>query len=125
MGMDPGAAFQYMNKYNLASGLAMGSSKDIEIVVRQAGVANPFITWEKQTTYNVGFDSYLFNDTFHLNTEFFYNKRSDILAPRNASVPDYTGLQIPDENIAEVRSEERSVGKECVGRCRSRWWPVH
>src|SRR3546814_16865179 len=24
-----------------------------------------------------------------------------------------------------VRSEERRVGKECVGTCRYRWWPVH
>src|SRR3546814_20457383 len=24
-----------------------------------------------------------------------------------------------------LRSEERRVGKECVGTCRSRWWPVH
>jgi TonB-linked outer membrane protein, SusC/RagA family len=104
MGMDPGAAFQYMNKYNLNTGVAMGSGKDIEIVVRQAGVANPFITWEKQTTYNLGFDSYFLEDKFHLNTEFFYNKRSDILAPRNASVPDYTGLELPDENIAEVEN---------------------
>src|SRR3546814_18025406 len=23
------------------------------------------------------------------------------------------------------RSEERRVGKECVSRCRSRWWPYH
>src|SRR3546814_15696185 len=23
------------------------------------------------------------------------------------------------------RSEERSVGKECVSTCRSRWWPYH
>src|SRR3546814_20614895 len=26
---------------------------------------------------------------------------------------------------AAVRSEERRVGKECVGTCRSRWWPYH
>src|SRR3546814_16101444 len=24
-----------------------------------------------------------------------------------------------------VRSEERRVGKECVSKCRSRWWPAH
>src|SRR3546814_17306397 len=24
-----------------------------------------------------------------------------------------------------IRSEERSVGKECVITCRSRWWPYH
>src|SRR3546814_6853816 len=23
------------------------------------------------------------------------------------------------------RSDERSVGKECVSTCRSRWWPYH
>lgn len=102
MGMDPGDAFQYMNKYTLNTGVAMGSAKDIEIVVRQAGVANPFITWEKQTTYNLGFDSYFLNNKFHLNTDFFYAKRTDILAPRNASVPEFTGLQLPSENIASV-----------------------
>src|SRR3546814_16794659 len=26
---------------------------------------------------------------------------------------------------AELRSEERRVGTECVGRCRSRWSPEH
>lgn len=102
MGMDPGAAFQYQNKYQLSTGMTLGSGKVVETVVQQAGVANPFITWEKQTTYNLGFDSQFFNNKFFLNTEFFLNKRSDILAPRNASVPGFTGLALPDENIAEV-----------------------
>src|SRR3546814_7736486 len=26
---------------------------------------------------------------------------------------------------AMARSEERRVGKECVSKCRSRWWPYH
>src|SRR3546814_11284930 len=25
----------------------------------------------------------------------------------------------------DIRSEERSGGKECVSTCRSRWWPYH
>src|SRR3546814_12200288 len=25
----------------------------------------------------------------------------------------------------QCRSEERRVGKECVSKCRSRWWPYH
>ena len=28
-------------------------------------------------------------------------------------------------NIANVRSEERRVGKECASMCRSRWSPYH
>src|SRR3546814_15033005 len=27
--------------------------------------------------------------------------------------------------VAQLRSEERRVGKECVSTCRSRWWPYH
>ncbi|MGQ7871325.1 TonB-dependent receptor [Sunxiuqinia sp. sy24] len=102
MGMDPGDPFQFMNKYILASGLTLGSDKVVETVVRQEGVANPFITWEKQTTYNLGFESQLLDNMFSLNADFFYSKRSDILASRDASVPEFTGLALPDENIAEV-----------------------
>lgn len=102
MGMDPGDPFQYMNKYVLGTGLTMGTGKVVETVVQQSGVANPNITWEKQTTYNIGFESQLLDNMFSFNAEFFYSKRSDILAPRDASVPQFTGLALPDENIAEV-----------------------
>ena len=27
--------------------------------------------------------------------------------------------------VIHLRSEERRVGKECVGKCRSRWSPYH
>src|SRR3546814_12207795 len=33
--------------------------------------------------------------------------------------------KITDAKLAEGRSEERRVGKECVGTCRSRWSPYH
>src|SRR3546814_14261387 len=36
---------------------------------------------------------------------------------------DFSGL--PRENIRETRSEERRVGKECVSKGRSGWWPDH
>lgn len=103
MGMDPGSSFQYMNKYGLTtSGMVWGSGKVLETGVTQLGVANSAITWEKQKTKNIGFDSKFLNDMFHLNAEFFYNIREDILAPRDASVPRFTGIALPDENIARV-----------------------
>src|SRR3546814_2204122 len=37
-------------------------------------------------------------------------------------------LKIPGpllDRMAVIRSEERRVGKECVGTCRSRWSPKH
>lgn len=102
MGMDPGAAFQYINKYTLGTGLTVGDDREVKTKISQASLANPDITWEKQKTYNLGFESEFFNSAFFLNADVFYNKRSDILTSRNASVPEYSGLALPDENIAIV-----------------------
>src|SRR5699024_2182367 len=102
IGMDPGDPFQYVNKYELNKGMIFSTDKVVETVVQQSGVANPNITWEKQTTMNIGFDAQLWNNLIHMSTEFFYNKREDILTPRDASIPGFTGLQLPDENIARV-----------------------
>src|SRR3546814_17249423 len=40
------------------------------------------------------------------------------------------GIEVPGVDAttsrqAQVRSEERRVGKECVSKCRSRWSPYH
>ncbi len=102
MGMDPGTAFQYMNSFGLGAGMSFGTSGAIESVVGPPTIANPNITWETQTTRNIGFESKWLNDLIHFNFEFFKNKREDILAARDASVPDFTGLSLPNENIARV-----------------------
>src|SRR3546814_16192354 len=39
------------------------------------------------------------------------------------NVSDWTGSYVKFD--AELRSDERRVGKECVSRCRSRWSPYH
>ncbi len=102
MGMDPGDPFQYMNKFGVSPGMVFGVGTTIESTVGPPTIANPNITWETQTTRNIGFDSKFINDLFHLNAEIFFNKREDILAARDASVPNFTGLSLPNENIARV-----------------------
>jgi TonB-linked SusC/RagA family outer membrane protein len=102
LGMDPTSPFQYMDKYGIGTGMTFGTTGSIQTVVGPPSVANPLIHWETQKTYNVGFDSKFNNDKFHLNAEVFYNKRENILFPRNASVPNFTGLVLPAENIGQV-----------------------
>jgi len=102
MGMDPGDAFQYMNSYGVSSGMVFGTGSTIELCVGPPTVANKVITWETQTTYNIGFESKFLSDLISLNVDYFYNIREDILAPRDASVPNFTGLSLPSENIARV-----------------------
>jgi hypothetical protein len=105
MGMDPGNPFQYTNSYGLGSGMVFGTGSSIETAVGPPVIANPVITWETQTTQNVGFESKFANDLFHLNFEYFFNKREDILAPRDATVPTFSGLTLPNENIAKVHNK--------------------
>lgn len=102
MGMDPGDPFQYTNKFSLGPGMVFGTGTSIETTVGPPSVANAIITWETQTTQNIGFDSKFMADLFHLNFEYFYNKREDILTARDATVPNFTGLTLPSENIARV-----------------------
>lgn len=102
MGMDPGDPFQYMNSFGKSAGMVFGTGSTIETVVGPPTIANPNITWEKQTTYNGGFESKFLSDLISFNFETFYTKREDILASRDASVPNFTGLSLPAENIAQV-----------------------
>ncbi len=102
IGMDPGNPFQYMDKYGIGTGMTFGTSGAIQTAVGPQTVANPNITWETQKTYNVGFDSKFAKDLFHLNAEFFYNRRENILVTKDASVPNFTGLSLPQENLGVV-----------------------
>jgi hypothetical protein len=60
----------------------------------------------------LGFESYLFNYSLSLDVDFFYERRSNILVKRNASVPNFTGLDLPDENfgIVDNRGVEMVLG---------------
>ena len=102
MGMDPTSPFQFMDKYGIGTGMTFGTSGAIQTVVGPPTIANPNITWETQKTYNLGFDSKFMKNQFHLNTEFFYSKRENILASRDASIPNFTGLSLPAQNIGIV-----------------------
>ena len=102
LGMDPGNPFQFLNTYNLSTGMTFGTSGAVGTAVGPPVVANPNITWEKQTSYNVGFDSKFFNDFLQINTEIFYQRREDILITKDASVPVFTGLSSPQENLGIV-----------------------
>jgi TonB-linked SusC/RagA family outer membrane protein len=107
MGMDPGDPFQYIDKYNLGTvrGMVFGTAGVIETTTGPPSAANKNITWEKQKTYNVGFESQFMQGVLFLNVDYFYNVRDQILAARNATVPDFSGIRLPDENIARVDNQ--------------------
>ena len=96
--------FQYLSSYELSTGAVLGS-KVYSAGLSQEVASNPFITWEVADVYNVGFESLMLNNRLEFNLDLFYQRRSDILVKRNVSVPQFTGINLPDENFGIVDSK--------------------
>lgn len=116
MGNDYVDAYQYMSQYKFSSaGVTFGSGDSLNQAkaLYLDRLANPKITWETAKTTNVGFVAN-FLQKFSLEGDYFFSRRSDILYARSASVPSYSGLSLPDENLGIVDNQ----GVEFVGSYR-------
>lgn len=67
-------------------------------------VANPNITWEEAISQNIGLEFGLFGGKLNGDFNYYRGTRSNILIQRNASIPDYTALQLPLENLGKVNN---------------------
>jgi TonB-linked SusC/RagA family outer membrane protein len=109
LGNDNVGLFQYFDNYSLNNQYVIGSVIHSGIDLTKLG--NPNITWEVSKKLDVGFNAQFLK---HLFLEFIYfqQKRSDILTPRNASIPQLSGIVnpygadalVPSENIGKVNS---------------------
>ncbi|RYY56824.1 MAG: TonB-dependent receptor [Chitinophagaceae bacterium] len=105
LGNDRIAQFQYLNLYTLSS--TNGSGYVINgsnfNVLNPGVAANPDVTWETKKTFDIGLEGTVLGKlSFEL--DYFQMRTKDILSPRNVSVPNYTGLILPDENIGVVQN---------------------
>ncbi len=112
LGNDLVPPFQYLASYAFGTGGLYGANRTYYSSLYQSNAPNPFITWEVANLYNAGFESRLFDNRVFLNADFFYQRRSNILIKRNASVPNFTGISLPDENfgIVDNRGFEIELG---------------
>ncbi len=101
MGNDAVPPFQYLTNYGFANGWVVGNGT-YALGLQQVGSPNPFITWEVANVFNLGFETNFLNDKVSLEFDYFYERRDNILVRRNASVPNFTGITLPDENFGVV-----------------------
>lgn len=112
MGNDNVDPFQYLSSYaftdyakygwGVMAGYDFGNGMLPGIF--ESTVANKNITWETSTTTNIGMEGSLFKSLLNFDFDYFTSKREGILIARNASVPQYTGLALPDENLGRVNN---------------------
>lgn len=108
MGSDAVAQYLYVSRYQVNTnpeyytyfGADYTEAKNIYLTA----TPNPDITWEKQDTKNIGMDLAVLDNKLNFSFDAFQSVRKDILTQRNASVPLYTGLSLPAENIGKSRN---------------------
>jgi TonB-linked SusC/RagA family outer membrane protein len=101
MGNDQIATYQYLSTYGFRS-YVIGNVETKTLF--ETKIPNSNIKWEVATNSDIGLEGSLFNDKVTFELDYFYNKRTDILWVKNASVPQSTGLTLPAQNIGEVEN---------------------
>ena len=108
MGNDNVGDYQYLATAGLRTGdqnHVVGVDPKVVSTIYITGTPNRGIKWEVANTTDVGLEGTLWNGLLGFEIDYFYSKRSNILARRNASVPLYTGLTLPDENIGKAQNQ--------------------
>lgn len=107
LGNDRIDPFQYLSPYIMENGAILGETPSQGKAIYPGVLANTEITWEKVDSKNIAVDGNFWNSKLGFTVEYFFQKRTDILAPRQASVPYYTGLgnTLPDQNLGEVNNQ--------------------
>ncbi len=93
--------YSFNNQYTLGSGIVPG----VDLIK----LANYHITWEVSKKTDFGLNAIFLKD-FNFEFVYFKEKRTNLLLPRNASIPNVTGIVnpfgsgtlVPDENIGRV-----------------------
>ncbi|OOG71510.1 TonB-dependent receptor [Algoriphagus sp. A40] len=94
--------YQFLSTYGFSSYIVNGSEVKTLFETR---VPNDRITWEIANNTNLGFEGQFLQGKIFFEFDVFYNKRTNILWQKNASVPQSTGLILPAENIGEVENK--------------------
>jgi TonB-dependent starch-binding outer membrane protein SusC len=126
LGNDNVGQFQYYNNYSFNNSYVIGTDL-INAGIDITKLANPNITWEVSKKTDIGLNATIF-DNFTLEFIYFKQQRSDILATRNASIPNVSGIVnpfgsgslVPDENIGKVSNSgiEATIGYNHRGEFR-------
>lgn len=103
-GNDAVSAFNYIQTYLLGGGygysLGPGASQVSSLVL--GPTPNPNITWEVANTTDLAVESQFLKGKVTLSLDYFRSMRTGILITRSESVPLYTGLTLPAENLGRV-----------------------
>ena len=101
VGNDRVGQYQYLQSYSFGHNFVFGTS-DVPGIYANS-MPNPNITWEISKKTDFGIETSLWKGGLGMEFTLWNEKRSNILAQRNLSIPNILGFSgLPDENIGKV-----------------------
>jgi TonB-linked SusC/RagA family outer membrane protein len=102
-GNDGTAAFQWLSGFTYSFFYALNDTA--LPTIDNTSLANEDITWETNTTYDIGLDANFFNNDLKLSFDYFFRKREDVIAFAASSVPSTLGVGLAAQNFYEFSNE--------------------
>ncbi|MDB4273932.1 SusC/RagA family TonB-linked outer membrane protein, partial [Algibacter sp.] len=103
-GFDGSTSYEWLGGFNYSFFYATNNDGTI-LTIDNKSLPNSDITWETNTTYNVGLDATLFNRELNLSFDYFFRTREDVLAPPTGSIPNTLGVGVALQNLHEYSNE--------------------
>ncbi|MBX2924992.1 MAG: TonB-dependent receptor [Chitinophagaceae bacterium] len=100
LGNDRVNPFQYLSVFGYGAGWVVNGADARGLT--QIVDGNPNITWEVMESTDLGIELGFLQNRLTFELDLYKNKTSNILGRRQASIPGYTGLSLPDENIGKM-----------------------
>jgi TonB-linked SusC/RagA family outer membrane protein len=102
-GYDGTAAYQWLSGFNYNFFWIPGDAS--VPTIDNTALANVDLTWETNTTYDIGFDAALFKNALTLSFDYFFRKRENVIARANSSIPSTLGVTVADQNLYEFSNQ--------------------
>ena len=96
-GNDGTAAYQWLSGFNYSFFYAINETAIPTI--DNTALANEDLTWETNTTYDVGIDVELLDKDLSFSADYFHRDRTDVLAFAAGSVPSTLGVGLAAQNL--------------------------
>lgn len=91
--------YNYLQFYATDGNYPLGNPPTGITAIREAALANPFITWEKADKLNIGLDIAFAKDRFHITVDHFRDQYKDLLMQRGLNASGIIGNDLPSQNI--------------------------
>jgi TonB-linked SusC/RagA family outer membrane protein len=95
--------FPYIQSYNVGGeGAVFGEGESISNSAAIGPQPDIYITWEKQTSYNLGFDMQFLDNRLSTTLDFWKNEKTDLYGSRQLFIPSSSGLTLGNTNYGGI-----------------------